>query len=358
MIVYHGTTRRAARQIARDGFQPRSPSRRVWLSRSKSYAKQRAHAKSRHTRDRPIVLAVDVDLKTLRQRYGSRQVRESGGVISINGAIPASALRSHYGLGIPESADEIARWLNAVLGVKAHKGVSARHEGVLRLACWIDNRLATHPQARIGEKELLARAAQWVPERFAGVAIDFEHLRVWPKVVREAAAQQAAPEHVAPVDRREEAAIACLESDKPQRQVRGLQLLADLADPDLFEWCLLLLGEGQQQNAVGILKVMRRCEDIQPEMLTPYAESEHKAVRGAAIEVLVLRSGQEAPKWFWRGLTDPVPHVRLSAAKFLDRLDPRAHRDSFEAALYDPHPQVAQAARKLTKRMGFEPLAW
>ena len=33
MIVYHGTTRHAARQIARDGFQPRSPSRRVWLSR-------------------------------------------------------------------------------------------------------------------------------------------------------------------------------------------------------------------------------------------------------------------------------------------------------------------------------------
>lgn len=358
MIVYHGTTRRAARQIARDGFQPRSPSRRVWLSRSKSYAKQRAHAKSRHTRDRPIVLAVDIDLKTLRQRYGSRQVRESGGVISINGAIPASALRSHYGLGIPESAEEIARWLNAVLGVKAHKGVSPRHEGVLRLACWIDNRLATQPQARIGEKELLAHAAQWIPERFAGVAIDFEHLRVWPKVVREAAAQQAAPEQVAPVDRREEEAIACLESDKPQRQVRGLQLLADLADPDLFEWCLLLLGEDQQQNAVGILKVMRRCEDIQPEMLTPYAESEHKAVRGAAIEVLVLRSGQEAPKWFWRGLTDPVPHVRLSAAKFLDRLDPRTHRDSFEAALYDPHPQVAQAARKRTKRMGFEPLAW
>ena len=79
MIVYHGTTRRAARQIARDGFQPRSPSRRVWLSRSKSYAKQRAHSKSRHTRDRPVVLAVDLDLKTLapalRQSAGARKRR-------------------------------------------------------------------------------------------------------------------------------------------------------------------------------------------------------------------------------------------------------------------------------------------
>ena len=358
MIVYHGTTRRVARRIARDGFEPRSPSRRVWLSRSKRYAKQRAHAKSRHTRDRPIVLAVELDLEALRRRHGSRQVRESGGVISINGAIPASALRSHYGLGIPESAEELARWINAVLGVKAHKGVSARHAGVLRLARWIDNRLATHPHARIGEKELLARAAQWLPDRFAEVEIDFEHLRVWPKVAREAEARQAAHESATPVDSREQEAIACLESGKPQRQVRGLHLLADLADPDLFEWCLLLLGEGSPHSAVGILKVMRRCEDIQPEAMAAYAESEHKAVRGAAIEVLVLHGGEEAPLWFWRGLTDPVPHVRLSAAKFLDRLDPRTHRDSFEAALYDPHPQVAQAARKLTQRMGFEPLAW
>ena len=229
----------------------------------------------------------------------------------------------------------------------------------MRLARWIDNRLTTRPHTRIGEKELLARAAQWIPDCFAGVEIDFAHLRVWPKVVREAEARQASSAKAASVDRQEEEeAIACLESDKPQRQVRGLQLLAGLDDPDLFEWCVLLLGEGPPQSAVGILKVMRRCQDIQPEVLAPYAESEHKAVRGAAIEVLVLRSGEEAPKWFWRGLTDPVPHVRLSAAKFLDRLDPHVHRDSFEAALYDPHPQVAQAARKLTRHMGFKPLVW
>ena len=164
MIVYHGTTRRAARQIARDGFQPRSPSRRVWFSRGKSYAKQRAHSKSRHTRDRPVVLTVDLDLKTLRQRYGSRQVRESGGVISINGAIPASSLRSHYGLGLPETAEEIARWINAVLGVKAHKGVSARHEGVLRLTRWIDNRLATRAYCA-ARREGVARPRRAVDPR-------------------------------------------------------------------------------------------------------------------------------------------------------------------------------------------------
>ena len=123
------------------------------------------------------------------------------------------------GWGLPETAEEIARWVNAVLGVKAHKGVSARDEGVLRLARWIDNRLATRPNARLGEKELLARAAQWIPDCFAGVEIDFEHLRVWPKVAREAEAQQAAFEIPVPVDNRAEEAIACLDSDKPQRQV-------------------------------------------------------------------------------------------------------------------------------------------
>ena len=110
------------------------------------------------------MLAVDVDLKTLRQRYGSKQVRESGGVISINGDIPASSLRSHYGLGIPESAEEIARWINAVLGVKAHKGVSARHEGVLRLARWIDNRLATQSQCA-DRREGVARPRRTVDPR-------------------------------------------------------------------------------------------------------------------------------------------------------------------------------------------------
>ena len=36
------------------------------------------------------------------RRYGSRQIRESGGGISINGEVPSSMLRSHYGLGMPE----------------------------------------------------------------------------------------------------------------------------------------------------------------------------------------------------------------------------------------------------------------
>ena len=222
---------------------------------------------------------------------------------------------------------------------------------------WVNNKLSTNPNATIGEKQLLSYATQWIPEHFEGVDVDFDLLRVWPKVVREQEEAQNAGEYIPPPpeDHRAEEAQECLESDKPQRQGRGLKLLADLHDPDLFEWCVLLLGDSDPELKVGILKVMRRCEDIEPEVLAPHAESADKAVRAAALEVLGLHGGEQAHEWFWKGLTDPEPHVRLGAVKFLDRLDPQAHRDIFETALYDPHPQAAQ---RLVKGMGYKKMQW
>lgn len=112
MIVYHGTTRQRARRIAREGFLPKQPSRRVWFARSIAYAKQRAHNQARRARDRPIVLSCDIDLERLRQHHGSRKVVLNGNVISIKGEVPATALRSRVGLSnIPETPDEIARWV-------------------------------------------------------------------------------------------------------------------------------------------------------------------------------------------------------------------------------------------------------
>ncbi|MGY8825455.1 MAG: HEAT repeat domain-containing protein [Candidatus Latescibacterota bacterium] len=84
----------------------------------------------------------------------------------------------------------------------------------------------------------------------------------------------------------------------------------------------------------------------------------YKRLRAAAIEVLELHGGEIAPEWFWKGLTDPEPHVRLSAVKYLDRLDPKEHRDVFETALYDPHPHIAKVARRLTQGMGYEKIIW
>ena len=64
MIVYHGTTRRVARRIARDGFQPKAPSRRVWFARNRFVAKRRSHHKASSI-DRPVVLTCEIDVAQL-----------------------------------------------------------------------------------------------------------------------------------------------------------------------------------------------------------------------------------------------------------------------------------------------------
>ena len=63
MLLYHGTTRRSAEQLAIVGFAPRKPSRRVWFAQSKGYALRRAKVKARRSRDRPAVLLCELDLE-------------------------------------------------------------------------------------------------------------------------------------------------------------------------------------------------------------------------------------------------------------------------------------------------------
>ena len=74
MLLYHGTTRRSAEQIAIEGFAPRKPSRRVWFAHSKGYALRRAKVKARRRHDRPVVLQCELDLAALRRRLGSKRV--------------------------------------------------------------------------------------------------------------------------------------------------------------------------------------------------------------------------------------------------------------------------------------------
>jgi hypothetical protein len=49
---------------------------------------------------------------------------------------------------------------------------------------------------------------------------------------------------------------------------------------------------------------------------------------------------------------------QVLGVKYLDRLDPKEHRDVFETALYDPHPHIAKVARRLTQGMGYEKIIW
>jgi len=74
MIVYHGTTNRRARRICVEGFLPRKPSGRVWFAESRAYALGRAKTQARRSRDRPVVLACDIDIHRMRNRYGAKRI--------------------------------------------------------------------------------------------------------------------------------------------------------------------------------------------------------------------------------------------------------------------------------------------
>ena len=349
MIVYHGTTRRRAQRICRDGFRPRKPSRRVWFARSRAYAERRARTQARRAHDRPVVLTCDINLDQWRDRLGAKRVVHRGGVVAIDGPVPVSVLRSHVGLDQPTSPGELAVWANRVLGLKPHRGVSPRHPGIERLSRWVERRLIHQPGSRITDEELLHLARQWLPEFFRGVEIDLKRLHVH-RGVATIDVQANAP---APMDPREEEALECLDASSARRRVRGLTSLADLGDPDLFDWCAMLLGDTSREVLVAALRTMRRCEDVEAEVVASLAGSRDKRIRAAAIAVLARHGGRDALRWFKRGLKDPSACVRMETAALLPTLDPTEHHAVFDLALYDPNSQVARLARKLTAGKGY-----
>ena len=356
MIVYHGTSSRRARQICAVGFLPKKPSRRVWFAESRRYALGRAKTQARRTRDRAVVLTCDIDVGMFRNRFGSKRVFHRNRVIAIDAPVPVSVLRSAPGaVDQPSSPEEIAEWVNELLRLKPYKGAGPRHPGVQRLSAWVAKRVAGQPRNRIPPTELLQLARRWLPELFDGVEIDPEGLEVHRKAdTIDVAVDTTVPQ----ADPREDQAIELLEDPSPKHRVRGLALLARLEDPDLFEWCAMCLGDDSIDVRLAALHTMRQCEDGDPELVTPFAESSDQRMRGAAISALARLSGEDAPRWFRRGLRDPSPCVRVETAAVLSELDPEQHRDVFSLALYDPNPEVVRRAEKVTQGRGFEKAVW
>ena len=353
MIVYHGTTQERARRIAREGLRPRVPSKRVWFAQHRAYARQRAQSQARRTQDRPVVLTCHIDLDGLRRKHGRGNVIVRGNVISIRGHVPPEAIRSHSTAShIPETPRELARWINGVLDVKDHLGVSPRDAGIGRLAEWIGSRLERNPREHISGREILARAREWMPDCFAGFEVDLRNVRTWRRTQRVPWDGQSDEADEAE-DERVGEALDCLDAPKAQRRMRGLRLLSDMEHPDLFEWCAMMLEDPQIEVRIAACKAMRQCPEIEVEVVEHHGHSEDKRLRAAAVEVMAMRGGERAVDWFWRGLTDPENHVRLSVAKHLERISPREHRDLFEAVLHDPHPHIAEVARRLTRGSGF-----
>ncbi len=361
MVVFHGTTRKNALRIQAEGFLPRKPSKRVWFTQSKEYAKRRARHKAKRTHDRPVVLTCDLDVHELKRRLGGRSgVRVRNRIVVVNGPVSASVLRSHPQMLVPRSKEDLARWINEALGLKPHKGVGKNHPGIDRLSRWIDHRMAANPQWQIKDQEIIELANQWLPEYFRGAKPDFKQYSPSVQDVEDGEQEDGSQVEadLPEVDRREEEALDCLMSEKPKRRIRGLSLLAKLKTPDLFEWCLMVLEDEAPAVRVAALETINRCGDVETELIEPLASSEDKLVRAAAIAVMAGHAGEAAPEWFRCGLTDPDPHVRVNTARYLPALDPVEHRAIFELALYDPNPAVARLAGKFTSGKGFARMTW
>ena len=125
MIVYHGTTRKRAARIRVVGFIPRKS--RVWFTKNLVYAKRRARTLATRTRDQAITLRCDLNMGQLRTRYGSAGTMVQSHFVVIRGRVPASVLTDEsgdYHLPYVLTADYLAKWINSILRVKPHKGVS------------------------------------------------------------------------------------------------------------------------------------------------------------------------------------------------------------------------------------------
>jgi hypothetical protein len=356
MIVFHGTTRKRATKICENGFLPKKPSKRVWFAESWAYAERRGRTQARRSRDRHVVLTCDLDLNHLRHALGQKRVLHRHRVISIQGSVPVSVLRTFpAAVDTASSPIELANWINGILRTKRHKGVSPKHKGVQRLSRWVVNRLRQQPNHTIKPTEILEHARRWLPEFLDDVEIDPDTLHARRRTGNiEVEVDYSELE----ADEREYEALTLLEGDKAKQRVRGLQLLAKLEDPDLFEWCAMLLDDDSVEVQVAALRTILQCEDADPDTIAPFAECEDKRIRAMAIAALAKHSGEDAPLWFRRGLTDPLPNVRMETVSLLPLLDPAEHKELFELALYDPNVRVQQHAERMTQGKGYAKLKW
>ena len=346
MAVYHGTSMKRARKICLNGFVPRKPSKRVWFAMSRKYAQGRARTQARRTHDKPCVLCCSIDLNALRRRLGRNRVFCAGGIIAVDGTVPVSVLRTFpTAVGQPTSPEDLARWVNSILRLKPHKGVSPRDEGVGRLSRWVMNRLSVVPSRRIKPTELLAMARRWLPKLFQDYVVDPERLHAYRKVVPEITLSTREAE--AEVAATEDATLELLADPDPRARMRGLAALAKEQEEDLFDWCLIAAADASPDVQLLALHTMLHCAEGDPESVLPLAKARDKRVRAAAIAVLARFGGPTAPLWYEYGLTDPEACVRAETAVQLGHLDPAGNRRIFELALHDPNEEISRRARRV-----------
>jgi hypothetical protein len=356
MLVYHGTTLHRARRIAREGFAPLPPSRRVWFAEDRLYAYHRARTQARRADDKPVVLTCEVDLEALRETVGRRRVKHMRRVIAVDGPVSADVLRWRPDVDLPATPDELAEWLSDILALEGERRVRPDHPGVRRLARWLDHRLAGDPRGELRWSEVLGVAKRWLPEFFVNVPVDRRrvaaHARVGSIHVEVDAAKAKRDE------RAFTRARALLASSQARQRVRGLRMLAEIRPDDLFDWCVLFLDDGSVLVRRAALDAMLQCEDILTDVVEPLAGHERDTIRAGAMAALARHGGADAARWFARGLKDPASCVRLATVRVLEQVCPDERSDLFALALTDPNPHVVRAARKLARGRDLAPLKW
>ena len=294
MVVYHGTTTRKAQNIYRIGFLPMEPSRKVWFAVDKKYALRRAKNQALRTHDLPIVLQCNIDMNQMHNRFGKKGIFYKNGIIAINGSVPSSVLRSCSILESLASPEELAAWVNELLGLKLHNGVSFSHPGIYKLSFFLEKRLTDARVDSIYLEEFLQKASQCLLEFFQGIDIEKEILR--PQHNEEANSTLKV------IDEREEEVLDCLCAATAEQQIRGLKLLAEINGPLLFDWCMRNLDGEFKEVRVAVLHIMLVCDRVDPEVILPCATSEGKRLRAAAIKVLAKHSSNSPLHWFERAL--------------------------------------------------------
>lgn len=340
MKFYHGTTLQNAIRIAEMGFLPRKGI--VWFTTSKHRAQRRAKQKARKIASPPFVFTCEINVQELYNRLGKHLVMRSKGFLAIRRRVPPTVILN--------SSELIARWVSQILQGESYESISPHHPGINRLSRWVENRMKAGTDSAIRPKELSQKLQQWLPNFFRGVKLTPKDLRIdyFPEL-----AEFETESSLEPVDSRKDSALDALTDAKPKRRIRGLELLAQLEHEDLYDWCTLLLSDESVEVRITALQTIVHCDDGDPEVILPFAESRNKRIRAAAIAALAKHSAEDAPRWFERGLKDRDACVRLETASLLPTLDVTQHQGIFELALYDPNPAIKQLAEKLTVGKGY-----
>ena len=352
MIAFHGTTRRNAAGIYQNGFIPKVSNGHVWFTRQKKYARRVAQRKASQIGSGAIVLACNLDLEILRQELGSDRVRlRNNNIVTIQGRVPSSVLISQQPVEIVPDPEDLAHWVNQILGLKPHQGVSKSHPGLDRLVRWIRHRVDSNPKAKLKEQEILQRARQWLPKYFKDFTGEIKRsaeperipvisAQVLPKAAAGDKRKQKAQ------TRKRERAIDGLTSNSPKRRIKSLSVLSRLQDVDLIDWCLKLIEDTSTPVRVAALEALRQCESVDTSLLKSFATSDNIHIRAAAVSTLTRHAGADVPKWFHTGLTDPSPHVRVHTARYLNDLDSVHHHSILELARQDANPNIVRIAEQ------------